>query len=60
MTRCMRTRTATAACHAPKPPAAGAERSGEWFDKLDLNKDGYVTQEEMKQARETRNAGAAT
>jgi len=34
--------------------AAGAERSGEWFDKLDLNKDGYVTQEETKQARETR------
>ena len=34
--------------------AAGAERSGEWFDKLDLNKDGYVTAEEMKQARETR------
>ena len=23
--------------------AAGSERSGEWFDKLDLNKDGYVT-----------------
>jgi Ca2+-binding EF-hand superfamily protein len=34
--------------------AASAERSGEWFDKLDLDKDGYVTQEEMKQARETR------
>jgi hypothetical protein len=34
--------------------AAGAERSAEWFDKLDLNKDGYVTTEEMKQARETR------
>jgi Ca2+-binding EF-hand superfamily protein len=33
---------------------AGAERSGKWFDKLDTNKDGYVTQEEMKQARETR------
>ena len=28
--------------------AAGAERSGEWFDKLDLNKDGYVTQEETE------------
>ena len=28
--------------------AAGAERSGEWFDKLDANKDGYVTQEEMR------------
>jgi Ca2+-binding EF-hand superfamily protein len=34
--------------------SAGEQRSGEWFDKLDLNKDGYVTQEEMKQARETR------
>jgi Ca2+-binding EF-hand superfamily protein len=34
--------------------AAAAERSGEWFDKLDLNKDGYITPEEMKQARETR------
>jgi len=34
--------------------SSGAERSGEWFDKLDLNKDGYVTQEEMKQARESR------
>jgi hypothetical protein len=34
--------------------SAGAERSGAWFDKLDANKDGYVTQEEMKQARETR------
>jgi Ca2+-binding EF-hand superfamily protein len=34
--------------------SAGAERSSEWFDKLDLNKDGYVTQEEMKQARDTR------
>ena len=34
--------------------AAGAARSGEWFDKLDQNKDGYVTQEELKQARETR------
>jgi Ca2+-binding EF-hand superfamily protein len=34
--------------------ASGAQRSGEWFDKLDQNKDGYLTQEEMKQARETR------
>jgi hypothetical protein len=34
--------------------AAGTERSAEWFDKLDLNKDGYVTQDEMKQARATR------
>ena len=34
--------------------AAGAEKSGKWFDELDLNKDGYVTQEESRQARETR------
>lgn len=34
--------------------AAGAKRSGDWFDKIDLDKDGYVTQEEMRQARETR------
>jgi Ca2+-binding EF-hand superfamily protein len=34
--------------------AAGSQRSGEWFDKLDLDKDGYVTQDEMRQARETR------
>ncbi len=34
--------------------AAGTQRSGEWFDKLDLDKDGYITQEEMRQARETR------
>jgi len=34
--------------------AAGSERSSQWFDKLDLNKDGYVTSDEMKQARETR------
>jgi Ca2+-binding EF-hand superfamily protein len=32
--------------------ASGAQRSGEWFDKLDTNKDGYITQDEMKQARE--------
>jgi Ca2+-binding EF-hand superfamily protein len=32
--------------------AASTERSSEWFDKLDLNKDGFVTQEEMKQARD--------
>jgi len=34
--------------------AAATERSNEWFDKLDLNKDGYITSEEMRQARETR------
>ena len=34
--------------------SSGAERSGKWFDKLDTNKDGYVTQDEMKQARDTR------
>ena len=34
--------------------SAGAERSGEWFDKIDLNKDGYVTPEETKQARDAR------
>jgi Ca2+-binding EF-hand superfamily protein len=34
--------------------AAGAERSAKWFDKLDLDKDGFVTQEETRQARETR------
>ncbi len=36
--------------------AAATERSNEWFDKLDLDKDGYVTQDEMRQARETRHA----
>jgi hypothetical protein len=34
--------------------AAATERSNEWFDKLDLNKDGYITQEELRQARDTR------
>jgi Ca2+-binding EF-hand superfamily protein len=34
--------------------AAASERSSDWFDKLDLNKDGYITPDEMKQARETR------
>jgi hypothetical protein len=34
--------------------AASSEQTNEWFDKLDLNKDGYVTPEETRQARETR------
>jgi Ca2+-binding EF-hand superfamily protein len=34
--------------------SAGAERSAEWFDKLDLDKDGYVTAEESKQAHQAR------
>jgi Ca2+-binding EF-hand superfamily protein len=34
--------------------SSGAERSGEWFDKIDANKDGYLTQEEIQQARDTR------
>ena len=38
---------------------AATERSNEWFDKLDLNKDGYVTPEETRQARETRRGGNA-
>lgn len=37
--------------------AAATERTNDWFDKLDLDKDGYVTQDEMRQARETRRAG---
>ncbi len=32
---------------------ASSKRSGEWFDKVDLDKDGYVTQDELKQARKT-------
>src|SRR4051794_8670596 len=35
--------------------SSGAQRSGQWFDKLDANKDGYLTPEEIKQARDTRN-----
>lgn len=34
--------------------AAADQRTKDWFDKLDLNKDGYVTQDETRQARETR------
>ena len=34
--------------------AAGSKRSTDWFDKLDMNKDGFVTQDEMRQAKETR------
>lgn len=36
--------------------AAASQRRGDWFDKLDLDKDGYITQEEMRQARETRHS----
>ncbi len=34
--------------------AAADQRSAQWFDKLDLNKDGYVTQDEIDQARAAR------
>ena len=34
--------------------AAATERTNEWFDRLDLNKDGFVTPDETRQARETR------
>lgn len=34
--------------------AAGDQRANDWFDKLDLNKDGYITPDEMQKARETR------
>jgi len=36
--------------------AAGSKKSTEWFDKLDTNKDGYVTQDEISHARATRRA----
>jgi EF hand domain-containing protein len=36
--------------------AAASQRRGDWFDKLDLNKDGYISQDEMQKARETRHA----
>jgi Ca2+-binding EF-hand superfamily protein len=36
--------------------AAGSQKSGAWFDKLDTNHDGYVTQEEISQAKATRRA----
>jgi hypothetical protein len=36
--------------------AASSKKSTEWFDKLDANKDGYVTQDEISQARATRHA----
>ena len=39
--------------------SSGAERSGQWFDKIDANKDGYLTQEELRQARETRQGNHA-
>jgi Ca2+-binding EF-hand superfamily protein len=34
--------------------AAASGKSGEWFDKVDADKDGYLTADELKQARETR------
>jgi EF hand domain-containing protein len=36
--------------------AAASQRRSDWFDKLDLDKDGYITQEEMHQARQTRHS----
>jgi hypothetical protein len=36
--------------------AAASQRRSDWFDKLDLDKDGYITQEEMRQARQTRHS----
>jgi Ca2+-binding EF-hand superfamily protein len=36
--------------------AAASQRRSDWFDKLDLNKDGYISQDEMQKARETRRA----
>lgn len=36
--------------------AAGSQRGQDWFDKMDQDKDGYVTSEELRQARETRHA----
>ena len=32
--------------------AAGKDRSAAWFDKLDTNKDGYLTQDELRQAHQ--------
>lgn len=34
--------------------AAASQRRSDWFDKLDLDKDGYISSDEMQQARETR------
>lgn len=34
--------------------AAAVERAGEWFTRLDLDKDGYVTAEETRKARDQR------
>jgi Ca2+-binding EF-hand superfamily protein len=36
--------------------AASTKKSTEWFDKLDANKDGYVTQDEISQAKASRRA----
>lgn len=32
--------------------AANSQRNAEWFDKVDRDKDGYVTSEELKEARQ--------
>lgn len=34
--------------------ALQAKMQGEWFDKVDLNKDGYVTEDELRKVRESR------
>jgi Ca2+-binding EF-hand superfamily protein len=34
--------------------AKGSTKSGDWFDKVDQNKDGYVTKDELNQARDMR------
>lgn len=36
--------------------AKASERTGDWFDKLDADKDGYVTRAEMDKARNDRRA----
>jgi hypothetical protein len=36
--------------------AAGSQKSSAWFEKLDANKDGYVTRDEISNAKATRRA----